>query len=118
MTSNRWSWWRWGAIALSLISLISGVGSIGLVGPALAQDVDAASALPRFSAPDAPVVIGQAQAPATIGRDQAPLPLSQVYGTPIDQFQPAFADVAPDHWAYEAVTRLYYSGIMSGYPAP
>jgi len=52
-----------------------------------------------------------------IRREQAPLPLDQVYQTPIEQFEPPFADVPRNHWAYEAVTRVFYGGIIRGYPA-
>jgi hypothetical protein len=75
------------------------------------------SAQPRFASPTAPAVTQTVPVNATISRDQAPLPLSTVLETPIEQFEPAFADVATDHWAYEAVTRLFYSGIVSGYAA-
>lgn len=49
-----------------------------------------------------------------IRREQAPLPLDKVYETPIEQFEPAFTDVPKDHWAYEAVTRLFYIGVVKG----
>jgi hypothetical protein len=49
-----------------------------------------------------------------IRREQAPLPLNRVYQTPIEQFEPPFTDVPKDHWAYEAVTRLFYSGVVKG----
>jgi hypothetical protein len=52
-----------------------------------------------------------------IRREQAPLPLDRVYQTPIEQFEPPFADVPRNHWAYEAVTRVFYGGIVRGYPA-
>jgi hypothetical protein len=71
--------------------------------------------LPRFSDPNAPAVTQSAPANVTLTRDQAPLPLQTVYQTPIEQIEPAFADVPTTHWAYEAITRLYYSGIMRGY---
>ncbi|MBD2058550.1 S-layer homology domain-containing protein [Oculatella sp. FACHB-28] len=73
------------------------------------------AAQPRFTSPTAPAVAQTSPTSATISRDQAPLPLSAVLETPIEQFEPAFADVSTDHWAYEAVTRLFYSGIVSGY---
>jgi uncharacterized protein YdeI (BOF family) len=75
------------------------------------------SAQPRFTSPTAPAVTQTVPASSTISRDQAPLPLDTVLETPIEQFAPAFADVSTDHWAYEAVTRLFYSGIVSGYAA-
>ncbi len=96
--------------------------TVGLGLPASAQSREASPAevasptsLPRFTVPDAPAVV-QAVPGASIRRDQAPLPLGTVYQTPIEQFEPAFSDVPTDHWAYEAVTRLFYSGIVSGYP--
>jgi hypothetical protein len=49
-----------------------------------------------------------------IRREQAPLPLDRVYQTPIEQFEPPFTDVPREHWAYEAVTRLFYSGVVKG----
>lgn len=49
-----------------------------------------------------------------IRREQAPLPLNRVYETPIEQFEPAFTDVPRNHWAYEAVTRLFYIGVVKG----
>lgn len=49
-----------------------------------------------------------------IRREQAPLPLDRVYETPIEQFEPAFTDVPRNHWAYEAVTRLFYIGVVKG----
>lgn len=54
---------------------------------------------------------------SSIRREQAPLPLNRVYQTPIEQFEPAFTDVPRNHWAYEAVTRLFYSGVVKGEPA-
>lgn len=75
------------------------------------------SAQPRFTSPTAPAVTQSSPVNATISRDQAPLPLGTVLETPIEQFEPAFAEVSSDHWAYEAVTRLFYSGIVSGYAA-
>ena len=71
---------------------------------------------PRFASPDAAVTQATPTS-ATISREQAPLPLSTVLQTPVEQFEPVFADVSTDHWAYEAVTRLFYSGIVSGYAA-
>lgn len=53
-----------------------------------------------------------------IRREQAPLPLDRVYQTPIEQFEPPFKDVSRDHWAYEAVTRLFYSGVVKGEATP
>ncbi len=53
-----------------------------------------------------------------IRREQAPLPLDRVYQTPIEQFEPAFTDVPRDHWAYEAVTRLFYIGVVKGEAPP
>lgn len=47
-------------------------------------------------------------------REQAPLPLNRVYQTPIEQFEPPFKDVPRNHWAYEAVTRLFYIGVVKG----
>ena len=55
---------------------------------------------------------------SSIRREQAPLPLNRVYQTPIEQFEPAFTDVPRNHWAYEAVTRLFYSGVVKGEPTP
>ena len=55
---------------------------------------------------------------SSIRREQAPLPLDRVYQTPIEQFEPAFTDVPRNHWAYEAVTRLFYSGVVKGEPTP
>ena len=55
---------------------------------------------------------------SSIRREQAPLPLNRVYQTPIEQFEPAFTDVPRNHWAYEAVTRLFYSGVVRGEPTP
>ena len=49
-------------------------------------------------------------------REQAPLPLNRVYQTPIEQFEPPFKDVPRNHWAYEAVTRLFYIGVVKGEP--
>lgn len=72
---------------------------------------------PRFTSPTAPAVAQTSPTSATISRDQAPLPLGTVLETPIEQFEPVFVDVSTDHWAYEAVTRLFYSGIVSGYAA-
>jgi hypothetical protein len=74
-------------------------------------------AQPRFTSPTAPAVAQTTPAGATISPDQAPLPLGIVLETPVEQFEPVFADVSTDHWAYEAVTRLFYSGIISGYAA-
>ena len=54
---------------------------------------------------------------SSIRREQAPLPLNRVYQTPIEQFEHAFTDVPRNHWAYEAVTRLFYSGVVKGEPA-
>ena len=51
-----------------------------------------------------------------IRRQDAPLPIPQVYATPIEQFEPPFSDVPRDHWAYEAVTRLFYIGGVKGEP--
>ncbi len=51
-----------------------------------------------------------------IRRQDAPLPIPQVYETPIEQFEPPFSDVPRDHWAYEAVTRLFYIGGLKGEP--
>ncbi|HEY9858941.1 MAG TPA: hypothetical protein V6D16_05510 [Candidatus Obscuribacterales bacterium] len=51
-----------------------------------------------------------------IRRQDAPLPIPQVYETPIEQFEPPFSDVPRDHWAYEAVTRLFYIGGVKGEP--
>lgn len=53
-----------------------------------------------------------------IRREQAPLPLDRIYQTPIEQFEPAFTDVPRDHWAYEAVTRLFYTGVVKGEAKP
>jgi hypothetical protein len=75
------------------------------------------SAQPRFTSPTAPAVAQTSPASAVISPDQAPLPLAVVLETPIEKFEPVFADVSTDHWAYEAVTRLFYSGIVSGYAA-
>jgi len=49
-----------------------------------------------------------------IRREQAPLPLDRVYQTPVERFEPPFTDVPRQHWAYEAVTRLFYSGVVKG----
>ena len=51
-----------------------------------------------------------------IRRQDAPLPIPQVYETPIEQFEPPFSDVPREHWAYEAVTRLFYIGGVKGEP--
>lgn len=69
----------------------------------------------RFTAPDAPRVTQASPVDTVIDPEAAPLPLSLALETPIDQFAPVFVDVSRDHWAYEAVTRLYYGGIVSGY---
>ena len=62
--------------------------------------------------PSSPTPTVEKQQP--IRRQQAPLPLDRVYETPIEQFEPAFTDVPRDHWAYEAVTRLFYIGVVKG----
>jgi hypothetical protein len=79
----------WGAIALT---------------PAQAQSPDLA--------PDnsTPAVETPTNGAYPIRRQDAPLPIPQVYETPIEQFEPPFSDVPRDHWAYEAVTRLFYIG--------
>ncbi|MBE9182086.1 S-layer homology domain-containing protein [Oculatella sp. LEGE 06141] len=79
------------------------------------NDTPSNSDLPRFTSPSAPTVTQVPPGNVTVTRDQAPLPLGTVYQTPIANFEPAFSDVPTDHWAYEAVTRLFYSGIVSGY---
>jgi hypothetical protein len=83
------------------------------VSPVHAQAVESQLDQPPSSEPNS---IPQNQ--QIIRRDQAPLPLNRVYQTPIEQFEPAFTDVPSDHWAYEAVTRLFYSGVVKGEPTP
>lgn len=83
------------------------------VNPIHAQVVEPQPEQPSSSEPNS---VPQNQ--QIIRRQQAPLPLDQVYQTPIEQFEPAFPDVPRDHWAYEAVTRLFYSGVVKGEPTP
>jgi uncharacterized protein YdeI (BOF family) len=105
-----------------LTAAIATSASFSLPTIAQAQSVEEPSAAtesaqPRFTSPTAPAVTQTVPANSTISRDQAPLPLGTVLETPIERFEPAFADVSTDHWAYAAVTRLFYSGIVSGYAA-
>lgn len=80
-----------------------GWGAIALM-PAQAQSPDL---IPDNSTPALETPTNQAY---PIRRQDAPLPIPQVYQTPIEQFEPPFSDVPRDHWAYEAVTRLFYIG--------
>lgn len=84
------------------------VASSIAVNPVSAQPVDPQPQLPA-SEPNS--TRGERE---LIRREQAPLPLDRVYQTPIEQFEPPFTDVPKDHWAYEAVTRLFYSGVVKG----
>ena len=86
-------------------------GSAIAVQPAQAQTPDLAPA----ESPAQPVQRDPAQ-DYPIRRQDAPLPIPQVYATPIEQFEPPFSDVPRDHWAYEAVTRLFYIGGVKGEP--
>lgn len=53
----------------------------------------------------------------TITADRAPLPIGEVYAQPVERFENPFPDVTPGDWAYEAVVRMYYTGILKGYPS-
>ncbi|MBC8121711.1 MAG: S-layer homology domain-containing protein [Gemmatimonadaceae bacterium] len=53
----------------------------------------------------------------TITPDRAPLPIDEVYAQPVERFENPFRDVTPGDWAYEAVVRMYYTGILKGYPS-
>jgi hypothetical protein len=86
-------------------------GSAIAVQPAQAQTPDLAPA----ASPAQPIQGDPAQG-YPIRRQDAPLPIPQVYATPIEQFEPPFSDVPRDHWAYEAVTRLFYIGGVKGEP--
>ena len=84
------------------------VASSIAVNPVRAQPVETQPQLPA-SEPNPTGGDGE-----LIRREQAPLPLDRVYQTPVEQFEPPFTDVPKDHWAYEAVTRLFYSGVVKG----
>lgn len=104
--------------ALFSVSGMLLAAAAGLMSPAAqAQPATPNESLPRFTSPTAPAVPQTQLTSPTVTREQAPLPLQTVYNTSIEQFEPPFADVATNHWAYEAVTRLFYSGIVSGFPA-
>lgn len=84
------------------------VASAIAVNPVRAQSVETRSQLPASE----PNLTGSDR--ELIRREQAPLPLDRVYQTPVEQFEPPFTDVPKEHWAYEAVTRLFYSGVVKG----
>lgn len=90
--------------------LITVISSLIAVGSANAQSVEPQPPQPSPT----PNSIPQQQ----LRREQAPLPLDRVYQTPLQQFEPAFTDVPKDHWAYEAVTRLFYIGVVKGEAKP
>jgi S-layer homology domain len=75
-----------------------------VVGLALPAAVARAEAGPSTPAPAA------AASPAT----SSPTPSTP----PPARARPAFSDVPPNHWAYDAVNELAALGILVGYPAP
>ncbi len=93
--------------------LMTVVSSLIAVGTVNAQPVE-----PQPQQPSSPTPNSIPQNQQLIRREQAPLPLDRVYQTPLPQFEPAFTDIPKDHWAYEAVTRLFYSGVVKGETKP
>ncbi|MBD2103525.1 S-layer homology domain-containing protein [Leptolyngbya sp. FACHB-261] len=103
--------WRY-LLAFGLLVMASAL-------PAQAQTQPEPAPVMREGQPTAaPVEPAQPLQATQIRRSQAPLPLATVYQTPISQFEPPFTDVPTGHWAYEAVTRLFYSGILRGQSGP
>lgn len=97
------------------VCLMTAVSSLIAVSSVNAQSVEPQ---PQPQQPSSPTPNSIPQNQQLIRREQAPLPLDRVYQTPIEQFEPAFTDVPRDHWAYEAVTRLFYSGVVKGEAKP